>query len=84
MMRDHQRGGIYHPIYVESGRSVVTPGANSDTLSIFDVNTGTLISGVLSWEKCRLSPPLMHVDRELLPPGLDIVLIDAVHEQRAE
>lgn len=86
MMRDHQRGGIYHPVYVESGRSVVTPGANSDTLSIFDVNTGTLVSkGVVELgEVTTVASSDARGSRIAASKGSSIVLMDAVHEQRAE
>ena len=45
MLYDEQRGSkIYHPIFTGNGRYVVTPGVKSDALTIYDSQTGELIS----------------------------------------
>eukprot|EP00943_MAST-04B_sp_MAST-4B-sp1_P007357 g7357.t1 len=41
---DNQRGSIYHPCFVANGRNVLTNGAKTDTLSIFDFESGVLES----------------------------------------
>ena len=38
------RGGIYHPMYAAGGRSVVTPGAKTDVITIFDASDGDIVS----------------------------------------
>lgn len=41
---DGQRGGIYHPCFINRGKNVLTTGAKCDSLSLFDFATGELRS----------------------------------------
>ena len=41
---DNQRGSIYHPCFVANGKNILTNGAKTDTLSIFNFETGVLES----------------------------------------
>jgi len=45
MLFDHERGkSIYHPLFAGNGKYVITPGVKSDTLTIFDTVTGSVVS----------------------------------------
>ena len=43
-IHDYQRGSIYHPCFVANGANILTNGAKTDTLSIFDFDSGLLKS----------------------------------------
>ena len=80
MLYDGQRGGIYHPVYAASGRSVITPGAKTDCITVFDATDGKVVSkGSTSiGEVTCLSACDADASRLAAARGSKIILLDPV------